>query len=542
MSSHIRDYIELALPWSSLRLCRSLEKEFSDLRGCQLELMKYLCSDVCKSEYYLDCHRDAWRRTTISLNCENNPHHIFSAESTECKEIMAKIMKRSSNERDIECIQLMKGKVEIRSNILPGRAYLERIRKLEPLELELKSLLTRVHNMLMGTSCSIGKRGFFPKSILDEACNNGNVSLMEKVNEWRDLNGGRCRLAKDLEATKDIYQDNREFRTSLQKIPPADVEEVVKLGQGSEGSVYQVSWCNKTYAKKSFVGSGFQTERDVALRILHPHVATAFGYSDSKEDADGHSIERCLFMEMMTESLYRLIIERDASSIKPPLSCVESLDVLLQIGMGMDCMHANNVVHGDLKSLNILVSTFEVSENERYLLTKVADFDCAKFVKFRGQDLKLGGPLGTLNYSAPEDLSLLRGLEVERKFVCTEKMDVYSFGALAFEVLTGHKPVNWTKDDRLRVIRGQLTLRDTKEWKNLIKEYRYPDELIKLVEKCWELDPEERPEFSTILPIIKECMSTVERWEKQAAHIWKYYVPNAVCLIIAVICYFILLR
>ncbi|KAG0556600.1 hypothetical protein KC19_11G066200 [Ceratodon purpureus] len=525
-------FIEDAIPSSSLRLCREFEKKFPDIRGCQLELMKYLCSELARESesYLIEGCVDAWRRTIIDVGHSD----IFSAER--CNRWAANV---DGNARDIQFMKLVRElvvskdartRIEIRSNILPGEAYMERLLKLESqslLKLESQSFWTRVHNMMMGSACSFSKRGFFPKSILvDPACFTENKSLVEVVNTWREHDGGRCCLARHLEDTRNI-NGGRKIRTErrvLEKIESKELEETgpnPAIGKGAAGGVHKVLWNNRTYARKSFISKeSFVKERHVASTLCHPHLATAFGCSTAHVDfvpgvsKDAESY--CLLMELMAKDLRRVWIEQ------PEYETTEWIDVLLQIGMALDHMHTNNMVHGDLKPDNILLSPFEVSGNERYLLVKVADFDKVHF-KNPGPDqdlLEVNGFFGTTQYSAPEVLSLQPRLDEKTVYKISEKLDVYSFGAVAYEILTGHTVLDYFKSPKItfssmkilkeNIIRGVLRLKDSEEWRKLIEQNSYPPELTVLVENCLELDPKKRPTFSAICDCIKECKSTVQ--------------------------------
>lgn len=91
-------YFELA-QGSSVRLCRKLEKQFSDLRGWQLELMNYLCFVAYNSEIYDGVCEDAWLRTTITV--EENPSPILSEVSLE-RNLMARNHSRLSSSSVLE--------------------------------------------------------------------------------------------------------------------------------------------------------------------------------------------------------------------------------------------------------------------------------------------------------------------------------------------------------------------------------------------------------------------------------------------------------
>ncbi|KAG0556602.1 hypothetical protein KC19_11G066300 [Ceratodon purpureus] len=535
-------FTEDSQPSSSLRLCREFEKKIPDIRGCQLELMKSLCSELARESesYLIEGCVDAWRRTIIYVEHSD----IFSAER--CNRWAANF---DGNARDIQFMKLVRElvvskdartRIEIRSNILPGEAYMERLLKLES-----QSFWTRVHNMMMGSAWSFRKRGFFPKSILDSpACLTENKSLLEVVNTWREQDGGRCCLARHLEDTRNT-KGGHEIRKELtvREIPRNEVQFVrgLDFDERDRSRIDKVLWNNRMYARKSFDDYNeyqresnriaFDLEHSVALKLRHPHLATAFGCSSrAYVDFGAAGVSEnapFLLMELMTYTLSDLV---RCWWDNPYLSRAESIDVLLQIGLALDHMHTNNVVHGDLRPQNILVSPFEVSGNERYLLVKVTNFVQAHF-KNPGPDqdlLEVNGFFGTTQYSAPEVLSLQPRLDEKTVYKISEKLDVYSFGAVAYEILTGHEVrdyYNSVFDDyksvgkrwgsdylsqkiEENIIKGDLRLKDSEEWRKLIVQNSYPLKLTELVEKCLELDPKRRPTFSEICKNLKKCKPT----------------------------------
>ncbi|MBL4849677.1 MAG: serine/threonine protein kinase, partial [Planctomycetes bacterium] len=118
-----------------------------------------------------------------------------------------------------------------------------------------------------------------------------------------------------------------------------------------------------------------------------------------------------------------------------PLSWRRATRVLLEVARGLHHAHQRGVVHGDVKPANILV---EPGREGRVLLT---DFGLGRVFEGPQGNLQISRSLelatsgaevqGTIRYLAPE---LLRGE------VADERADVYSFGVLLFETLTGGLP------------------------------------------------------------------------------------------------------
>lgn len=96
-----------------------------------------------------------------------------------------------------------------------------------------------------------------------------------------------------------------------------------------------------------------------------------------------------------------------------------------QIADALDYAHRKGVIHRDIKSANILIS----SEHDHAGLAKISDFGISKFIS---QDTTHSGTMiGTPNYMAPEQI---QGLPVDGR------SDQFSFAVVVYEMLTGTKP------------------------------------------------------------------------------------------------------
>jgi serine/threonine protein kinase len=216
-----------------------------------------------------------------------------------------------------------------------------------------------------------------------------------------------------------------------------------------------------------------------------------YGFGESSKG----ELRASLFMECMQSTLFSFAVENGqdgASKIKRPFSRGDSLDILLQIADAMEYIHTNGFIHGDLKPQNILMSVIEISGNVGHFLAKVADFGDARFISNDEDEFKPTG-FGTTHYAAPELLNSRRNQGSTFRF--PSKIDVFSFGCVAYEVLTGYS-VHDGRLDIERVIARDLKPSDYQVWRTLIDEFRYPLGFIELIESCWELDPKKRPSFS----------------------------------------------
>ena len=129
--------------------------------------------------------------------------------------------------------------------------------------------------------------------------------------------------------------------------------------------------------------------------------------------------------------------------------------VAADVSRGLAFLHARRVVHFDLKSNNVLLT----SSGE----AKIADVGLARACASSYVN-RTDGAIGTLSHSAPE---LILGLK------CSEKADMFSFGVVLWEIVT-----------RLRPVRGQM--------RDLVPG-EVPDEVAALLRQCLDPDPRARP-------------------------------------------------
>ncbi len=208
----------------------------------------------------------------------------------------------------------------------------------------------------------------------------------------------------------------------------------------------------------------FKREVLMAAKLQHPHVVPVL----ASGDADGLPWFSMPFVE--GESL-RQRMQRGL----PPLD--EAMGILRDVGRALAYAHSHGIVHRDIKPDNVLLSGGSAT---------VTDFGIAKAIsasRTRGTHTTLtqaGMAIGTPAYMAPEQAAADPDLD--------HRADLYAFGAMAYELLTGEQVFGDRTPARVLAAHLGEAPRDVRELQPSL-----PAELAELVMQCLAKDPDARP-------------------------------------------------
>ncbi len=165
----------------------------------------------------------------------------------------------------------------------------------------------------------------------------------------------------------------------------------------------------------------FEREAQVLASLNHPHIASLYGL----EEANG---VRALVMELVDGPT---LAERISSG---PMVPDEALAIAVQVAEALEAAHEQGIIHRDLKPANIKVRSDGTVKVLDFGLAKVyaseaSRVDIQNSPTITGTGTQSGVILGTAAYMSPEQS---RGRPVDRR------TDIWAFGCVLFEMLTGH--------------------------------------------------------------------------------------------------------
>ncbi len=253
------------------------------------------------------------------------------------------------------------------------------------------------------------------------------------------------------------------------------------IGEGGMGQVYRATdtQLNRDVALKilpdAFAAdpdrlSRFQREAQVLASLNHPGIAAIYGTEEDKTDGT-----RALVLELVEGPT---LADRIA---KGPIPLDEALPIAKQIAEALEAAHEAGVIHRDLKPANIKVREDGTVKVLDFGLAKALDTtpasDPSQSPTLTAAATQMGVIMGTAAYMSPEQA---RGKPTDRR------ADIWSFGAVLFEMLTGR-----------RVFRGRdvsetlaAVIQSSPEWGALNRDT--PLRLANLLRRCLEKEPKQR--------------------------------------------------
>uniref|UniRef100_A0A8C3H1N1 mitogen-activated protein kinase kinase kinase n=1 Tax=Corvus moneduloides TaxID=1196302 RepID=A0A8C3H1N1_CORMO len=251
------------------------------------------------------------------------------------------------------------------------------------------------------------------------------------------------------------------------KHPPEDpwevpFEEILDLqwvGSGAQGAVFLGRFHGEEVAVKK-VRDLKETDIKHLRKLKHPNIITFKGVCTQAPCY-------CIIMEFCAQGqLYEVL--RAGRKVTPSLL----VDWSMGIAGGMNYLHLHKIIHRDLKSPNMLITYDDV--------VKISDFGTSKELIDKSTKMSFAG---TVAWMAPE---------VIRNEPVSEKVDIWSFGVVLWELLTGEIPYKDVDSSAIIWGVGSNSL-------HLPVPSSCPDGFKVLLRQCWNSKPRNRPSFRQIL-------------------------------------------
>lgn len=297
-------------------------------------------------------------------------------------------------------------------------------------------------------------------------------------------------------------------------IDPKDLQSVRFIGQGVSGYIYKTKWLGKTYARKDFPDAEeniFQAEVDALRGLTHPNLVECFGMSLGCSCCS-------LVLEYVNDDLHNIVQQQKFTGVTPPFETAMVMDIISQTATAIMYLHQQEVAHGDLKSNNVLIS----HSMDGRMIVKVVDFGFTETKKRSSLVSKSTLYRDLLTWKSPEFIENQPGSltkdDLDDPFLDNDtdsdsddfpdessdskeaqqdyfkKCDVYSFGMLCYETVTGDLPFSNTSS--LNKVKEMVLNSDMREILHLPEDC--PSRLKILIEKCWNKEPSHRPSFAEI--------------------------------------------
>ncbi|KAG5253521.1 receptor protein kinase [Salix suchowensis] len=270
-----------------------------------------------------------------------------------------------------------------------------------------------------------------------------------------------------------------------------------QLGSGGFGIVYkgELDDGTKIAVKRmeagvmgSKAGGEFQAEIAVLTKVRHRHLVSLLGFS-----IEGS--ERLLVYEYMPQGALSMHLFHWKKLNLEPLSWMRRLSIALDVARGVEYLHSlarQTFIHRDLKSSNILLGDD--------FHAKVSDFGLVKLAPDREQSVATR-LAGTFGYLAPEYAVMGK---------ITTKVDVFSYGVVLMELLTGLTALDEERSEESRYWLKKLMAAIDPALNVDEETFESISTIAELAGHCTSRDPNHRPDMGHAVNVLGPL---VEKWK-----------------------------
>ncbi len=254
----------------------------------------------------------------------------------------------------------------------------------------------------------------------------------------------------------------------LEAIPSRDFSKGRFLGKGGFGQVFLGNWQATPIAVKELLVqiiddqflNMFKSEAQIMAQCQHPNIVRMFGICAEEG-------KLAILMEYLEKGSLDKFLQRPED-----LPWNRRYSIAADIGKGLAYLHGRNIVHRDLKSLNILIAKDDTA--------KITDFGLAKVRDKTNTHLTSQG--GSPRWMAPEQIS--------QNASASTKTDIYSMGMVLWEIAARKAPYSNAANEMVVLAWKMNNVSETIPSET-------PPAFADLIKQCWK-DPAQRPKAQNL--------------------------------------------
>ncbi|MGD9680609.1 MAG: protein kinase [Candidatus Obscuribacterales bacterium] len=269
-------------------------------------------------------------------------------------------------------------------------------------------------------------------------------------------------------------------------------EVLAAVGRGGMGTVFKVrdlsldkimaiKLLQKELAEDAAARKRFAQEVEAASHLTHPNLVSIYGHGETDKGIP------YLIMDYIEGESLADVIERDGR-----LEPERALEIFSQVAEAVSHAHQQNIIHRDIKPTNVILS----KGDDDVEIARVVDFGIAKVLPSASRETRdltqTGEVFGSPHYMSPEQCL---------GFMLDQRSDIYSFGCLMYETLSGAPPFGGSNPIQLVV---KHIHDDAPSFPAELKGNRTMQSLESVIMHCLEKDQQAR------FPSIEELKQDLE--------------------------------
>ncbi|RGB42320.1 kinase-like domain-containing protein, partial [Rhizophagus diaphanus] len=321
----------------------------------------------------------------------------------------------------------------------------------------------------------------------DKICN--TIHFQHKFIDWTSGNSDIDKFIQDIQLS--VHND---IQRAFEWIPYDKFNNIEYIAKGGFGKIYKANWIDgritiwdvkdqnwKRYNQNMIIAlKSLDNSKNVTLEFMNEIASHNKGGINTNYIAEFYGVTQdpetknyMMVLNYAENGSLRNYLDKEYSK----LNWSKKIDYLREIILGLRCIHEKELIHRDLHIGNILKFEYK---------TAITDMGLCKPANYNESENAKNNIYGVLPYIAPE---ILRGQNH------TKASDIYSFGIIMYEVISGLPPYHNLKHDNNLAIKICKGLRPRFNIKA-------PQLIVSLIKGCLDAVPSNRPKAEEIYDIL----------------------------------------